>query len=150
MALLSRRELCKLMEFDSWADLKVWLSDVIGAAYRELKRDFLRDYDRRGEQVPPGSEHIKYGLVRRYPELEAKVEKRVRELEDGVTDRVVNKSTWKNCHHYQHFVVRAIALDRLSARNNPEKNHIATRQWARDPVKLVAIMYDLTNTICHD
>lgn len=55
-----------------------------------------------------------------------------------------------NRHHYRHFVVQALALDRVSARNQPWKNHITTRHWARDPVKLFAIMYDLTNTICHN
>ncbi len=87
MALLTRQELCKLIDFDSWASVELWLVDVAGPAYREFRRDYMRAYTHRGEPVPPGSGYIKYALVRRYPELGAKVEKREREIEEGVVVR---------------------------------------------------------------
>ncbi len=62
----------------------------------------------------------------------------------------MGKCIGETCHHYQHFVVDAVALDRVSARRHPEKNHMTTREWAGDPVKLFAIMYDVTDTVCHN
>ena len=52
--------------------------------------------------------------------------------------------------HYEHFIIEALALDRLSARQDPERNHISTREYAREPVKLFANMYELTDAICHN
>ena len=93
MALLTHRNICELTGFENWAAVELWLSDIAGPAYRELCRDFVREYDRRGEPVPPGSEHIKYALVRRYPDLEAKIQAREREIENGMVEGgVVDKS----------------------------------------------------------
>lgn len=33
---------------------------------------------------------------------------------------------------------------------SPEKSHIADREWAEDPVKLFANMYELTEALCHN
>ena len=54
--------------------------------------------------------------------------------------------------HYEHFIIEALASDRLSAREEPERsrNHISTREFAREPVKLIANMYELTDAICHN
>jgi hypothetical protein len=52
--------------------------------------------------------------------------------------------------HYEQFVVEAVAMDRLAARQSPQGNYIAAREWSREPVKLFATMYELTETVCHN
>lgn len=52
--------------------------------------------------------------------------------------------------HYEQFVVEALAMDRLAARQSPQRNHIAGREWSREPVKLFATMYELTEAVCHN
>jgi hypothetical protein len=52
--------------------------------------------------------------------------------------------------HYEQFVVEAVAMDRLAARQSPQGTHIAAREWAREPVKLFATMYELTETVCRN
>ncbi|KAK4105944.1 hypothetical protein N658DRAFT_504001 [Parathielavia hyrcaniae] len=52
--------------------------------------------------------------------------------------------------HYEHFIVDAIAMDRLSARQFPQKRHLTTMEWAQHLVKLFANMYELTEAICHN
>jgi hypothetical protein len=41
-------------------------------------------------------------------------------------------------------------MDRRSSLQSPEKNHIADKEWAKNPVKLFANMFELTEALCHN
>ncbi|KAK4044425.1 hypothetical protein C8A01DRAFT_31477 [Parachaetomium inaequale] len=147
---LGRWEVCEAIQFNSWTAVQGWYYRVAWGAFLGLRDDYLAPFDRRGERSPPGNWRIKEFFVRSAEKLDQRVDRRVAELEAGVFRPDPNKEGWGTKRHYEEFIVEALALDRLSARRNPEKNHISTREYARDPVKLFANMYELTDAICHN
>lgn len=52
--------------------------------------------------------------------------------------------------HYTRFIVEAIALDRFANRVDPTTNTISNRWYASNPMRLICIMYELTEAICHN
>ncbi|KAG7292711.1 hypothetical protein NEMBOFW57_002749 [Staphylotrichum longicolle] len=146
---LKRWQICRLLGFNSWTAIQVWLDDVVRPASQELNRDYLAPFEARGERNPPGDRHTKEFFVRFAEDFDRVVERRVTELEQGVQSHP-RKNNWGTRQHYKHFIVEALALDRRSAMRSPEKSHIADREWAEDPVKLFANMYELTEALCHN
>ncbi|KAK4151502.1 hypothetical protein C8A00DRAFT_45313 [Chaetomidium leptoderma] len=146
---LKRWEICQVIGFNSWTAVQVWLDDVVDAAFVELIDDYLAPLDVLGERSPPAGQAIKEYFVRFAEDFDRRVERRMSELENGMLSRP-NKNGWDIRRHYERFIVEAVALDRLSARRWPEKNHMAAKSWAEEPVKLFANMYELTEAICHN
>lgn len=81
---LKRWQICRLLGFNSWTAIQVWLDDVVRPAFQELNRDYLAPLEARGERNPPGDRHIKEFFVRFAEDFDRVVERRVMELEQGV------------------------------------------------------------------
>ncbi|KAH6854155.1 hypothetical protein B0I37DRAFT_441193 [Chaetomium sp. MPI-CAGE-AT-0009] len=149
MPVLDRMAVCQLIEFNSWTAVQAWTYVVASEAYKELEEDYLREHERAGLRNPPGNMYIKNFFVNNAADLDRRINLRVSELERGLRSHPV-KHNWGTLRHYEHFIVSALAEDRLSTRENPNRNHISTRAYAADPATLIANVYELTDAICHN
>jgi hypothetical protein len=80
---LKRREMCRVIRFNSWTAVMVWLDEVVGDAFMELIHDYLKPFEERGERNPPGTTALKEYFVRFAEDLELKVQTRMVEMESG-------------------------------------------------------------------
>lgn len=81
---LKRPEICRLIGFNSWTAVQVWVASVVGPAHSQLVEGYLKPYEEMGKKTPKGNDNIKNYLVERALLLEAQVEKRVAELAAGI------------------------------------------------------------------
>ncbi|KAJ4296174.1 hypothetical protein N0V88_004878 [Collariella sp. IMI 366227] len=146
---LKRPDLCGLLGISSWTAIQVWLGEVVTPAYTELINDYLRGFESSGDRNPIGDKAIKECFVRHAQQMENMVEQRVSEMQNGI-QLIFDKARWISRNHYEHFIVEAVALDRIAERKEPQHYYIANKAWARDPVKLFGNMFELTDTLCYN
>ncbi|KAK3300770.1 uncharacterized protein B0H64DRAFT_414574 [Chaetomium fimeti] len=146
---LNRMGVCHLIGFNSWTAVQAWTHVVATVAYMELEKDYLRPHERIGLRTPPGNIYTKDFFVNNADDLERRVNLRVSEIERNARTHP-DKSLWGTGLHYEHFIVDALAEDRLASRQRPRGNYLSTRAYAADPATLIANMYELTDAICHN
>ncbi len=83
MAPLRRPAICQLIGFNSWTAVQVWLDEVVGLAWAELKTDYLRHFGELGIRHPPGTEVTKDIIIQSGDALDVMVEMCERQMMEG-------------------------------------------------------------------
>lgn len=81
---LKRPQICRLLGFNSWTAVQVWLDSVVRPAFQELSRDYLEPFAAVGMRSPPGDRHIKKFFERFVQDFDRAVERRASEIGQGV------------------------------------------------------------------